>query len=187
MFCPPLIRFRTMSDLQGGQIDVCADNWPTCFYEDSVYDPENPEKGLFRSKAAFRVRCHQYFDVVLTCPFSKFYTHLFISPSAAASGAVTSNTSKPSKNRAWGLTRITPAIIAYVHVVVCVLDTSSPLIDHTWQMYFTMSTAPRWGANIGDMDLCKMAWNIIELLGGKEMDPWTRETLAWWNSYVDDH
>jgi len=42
-----------MSDLQGGQIDVCADNWPTCFYKDGVYDPENPEKGLFCSKATF--------------------------------------------------------------------------------------------------------------------------------------
>ena len=116
--------------------------------------------------------------------FFKFYTHLFISPSAAASGTVMSNTSKPLKNCAWGLTRITPAIIAYVHVVVCVLDTWSSLIDHIWQMYFTMSTAPRWCPVISDMDLCKMAWNIIELLSGKEMDPWTCDTLAWWNSYV---
>lgn len=116
----------------------------------------------------------------------QFYVHLFIGRSAAASGTVTvtSNASKPSKNRAWGLTQITPAIIAYVHVMVCVSDTSSSLINHTWQMYFTMSTAPRWCTVIGNMDLCQMAWNIMELLGGKGMDPWSRETLAWWNSYV---
>ena len=47
-----------MGALQEGQMDACADNWPTCFCEDGVYDPENPEKRLFRSKATFRVRCH---------------------------------------------------------------------------------------------------------------------------------
>ena len=53
-----------MGALQEGQMDACTDNWPTCFYEDGVYDPENPEKGLFHSEAAFRVR-YQYFNVVL--------------------------------------------------------------------------------------------------------------------------
>ena len=48
-----------MGALQEGQMDACADNWPTCFYKDGVYDPENPEKGLFHSEAAFRVCCHQ--------------------------------------------------------------------------------------------------------------------------------
>ena len=119
--------------------------------------------------------------------FLKFYTHLFISPSAAESGTVTSNMSKPLKNCVWELKWITPAIIAYVHVVVCILDTSSLLIDHTCQMYFTMSTAPCWCPVIGDMDLCKMVWNIIELLSGKEMDQWTCKTLAWWNLYVIIH
>ena len=48
-----------MGALQEGQMDACADNWPTCFYEDGVYNPENPEKGLFCSEAAFQVHCHQ--------------------------------------------------------------------------------------------------------------------------------
>ena len=124
-------------------------------------------------------------DVTVVTHF-QFYIHLFIGRSAVASGTVTvtSNASMPSKNRAWGLTQITPAIIAYVHVMVCVSDTSSSLINHTWQMYFTMSTAPRWCTVIGNMDLCQMVWNIMELLGGKGMDSWSHETLAWWNSYV---
>ncbi|KAI9453123.1 hypothetical protein HD554DRAFT_2043456 [Boletus coccyginus] len=33
--------------LQDGTIRTTAANWPTCFYEDGVYDPENRAKGLF--------------------------------------------------------------------------------------------------------------------------------------------
>ncbi|KAH0826335.1 hypothetical protein J3R83DRAFT_5288 [Lanmaoa asiatica] len=86
--------------LQEGTIRTTAANWPTCFYEEGIYDLENRAKGLFCGHAAFR-----------------FYTHLFIGPSAVSTNSVTSNTSKISKNRAWGLTEVTPSIIAYVHVV----------------------------------------------------------------------
>ena len=51
----------------------------------------------------------------------QFYTHLFIGPSAASTNTVTSNSSKILKNCAWGLTEVTPSIIAYIHVVVNLL------------------------------------------------------------------
>ncbi|KAF8443782.1 hypothetical protein L210DRAFT_3643378 [Boletus edulis BED1] len=132
---------------QEGTIRTMAGNWPTCFYEEGVYDPENRAEGLFRGHAAFR-----------------FYTHLFIGPSAASTNTVTLSSSKISKNRAWGLTEVTLSIIAYVHVL----------------LYFTLSTAPRWCMAIGQMDLAEMAWAIIEMFDNK--DDWTKATLAWWNS-----
>ncbi|KAF8132265.1 hypothetical protein EV363DRAFT_1449241 [Boletus edulis] len=132
---------------QEGTIRTTAGNWPTCFYEEGVYDPENRAEGLFRGHAAFR-----------------FYMHLFIGPSAASTNTVTLSSSKISKNRAWGLTEVTPSIIAYVHVL----------------LYFTLSTAPRWCMAIGQMDLAEMVWAIIEMFDNK--DDWTKATLAWWNS-----
>ena len=45
--------------------------------------------------------------------------HLFIGPSAAAADTVIGNQSRPSKNHLWNLTKVTPQIISYVHVVVC--------------------------------------------------------------------
>ncbi|KAI6032445.1 hypothetical protein EDC04DRAFT_2898160 [Pisolithus marmoratus] len=77
------------------------------FYAEGVYDPENKLKGLFCSIATFW-----------------FYTHLFIGPSAAATNTIVSHSSKLSKNHGWGLTEVTPYIIAYVHVVVNVTTDS---------------------------------------------------------------
>ncbi|KAL4077983.1 hypothetical protein J3A83DRAFT_4186234 [Scleroderma citrinum] len=72
--------------LQEGQFNTGVMNWPTLFYKEGVYDPEDKCMGLFHSQAALW-----------------FYTHLFIGPSAAAMGTFISNALKASKNRAWGL------------------------------------------------------------------------------------
>ncbi|KAF8551670.1 hypothetical protein OG21DRAFT_1524278 [Imleria badia] len=91
---------RIIGALQEGTIKTTAASWLTCFYEEGVYDLENRAKGLFRGHSAFR-----------------FYTHLFIRPSAASTDTITSNSSKVSKNHAWGLTEVMPHVIAYVHVL----------------------------------------------------------------------
>ncbi|KAI6116785.1 hypothetical protein EDD16DRAFT_1727213 [Pisolithus croceorrhizus] len=131
----PLTWFSIIAALQEGLIKTSACNWPTVFYAEGIYDPENKLKGLFCSLPAFR-----------------FYTHLFIGPSAAATDTVISHSSKLSKNAGWGLTEVTPYIIAYVHVV----------------MYFTLSTAPRWCAVVGQMDLSELLWLIIEMFDDKD-------------------
>ncbi|KAG8220348.1 hypothetical protein J3R82DRAFT_3443, partial [Butyriboletus roseoflavus] len=91
---------RIIGTLQDGQIKATAANWPTMFYEDGVYDPDDRMKGLFRGHAALRV-----------------YLHLFIGPNAAVTDTAVGNPSRPSKNRLWGLMRVTPQIIAYTHVL----------------------------------------------------------------------
>lgn len=136
-----------MAGLQDGSIPATTFNWPTFFYEDGVYDPEDRLKGLFRGHIAWR-----------------FYVHLFIGPSAASNGRVTSNTSKKSKNRAWNLLRVTPHIIAYVHIIA----------------YLTLSSAPKWANEFGDVDLQAMSWTIVEMF--EHSDDWTHETLEWWNT-----
>ncbi|KAG8218022.1 hypothetical protein J3R82DRAFT_6217 [Butyriboletus roseoflavus] len=110
MLCPrkKLISFDKDPDmmiraLQEGLIKMTASNWPTCFYKDSIYDPENKAK-------------------------------------AVETDTIISNTSKMSKNHAWGLIKVTPSIIAYAHVM----------------LYFTLSTAPCWCSNVGLMDLSEM-------------------------------
>ncbi|KAG8215130.1 hypothetical protein J3R82DRAFT_8592, partial [Butyriboletus roseoflavus] len=72
-----------IATLQDGTVNSLVGNWPTCFYEDGIYDTQNKLKGLFCSEMIFR-----------------FYKHLFIGPSAAKMNAIVSNTSKPFKNQA---------------------------------------------------------------------------------------
>lgn len=72
-----------MAAIQDGSIRVTEYMWPSYFYEDGVYDPEDRSKGLFHGHIAWR-----------------FYVHLFIGPSAATNGTVKSMAAKKSKNRA---------------------------------------------------------------------------------------
>ncbi|KAI5992518.1 hypothetical protein EDD15DRAFT_2368291 [Pisolithus albus] len=95
--------------LQEGLIKTSAWNWPTAFYAEGIYNPENKLKGLFCSLPAFW-----------------FYTHLFIGPSAAVTNTIISHSSKLSKNCAWGLTEVTLYIIAYVHVVMYFTLSTAP-------------------------------------------------------------
>ncbi|KIN96366.1 hypothetical protein M404DRAFT_33348 [Pisolithus tinctorius Marx 270] len=155
-----------MTDLQTGTIDVMTWNWPTFFYEDSLYDLQNRHHGLFRGHIAWQ-----------------FYVHLFIGPSAAAKGVITSNASKKAKNHAWSLTEVTPHIIAYVHVIISVTTGGLHAYDLTLfpiQAYFTLSTEQKWTNTTGKIDLAEMAWYIVDMF--EDRDDWTRKTLAWWNS-----
>ncbi|KIM60718.1 hypothetical protein SCLCIDRAFT_26409 [Scleroderma citrinum Foug A] len=126
-----------------------ASNWSMILYADGVYDLEDRLKGLFCGHTMFQ-----------------FYMHLFISPSATAADTVIGNPSRPSKNHLWNLTKVTPQIIAYVHVV----------------LYFTLTTAPCWCTIVGQMDLDEMASLIIEMF--TDPDDWTQSTLVWWNKCV---
>ncbi|KAI6043815.1 hypothetical protein EDC04DRAFT_2599897 [Pisolithus marmoratus] len=130
----------TIIALQTGAIPITTYNWLSFFYEDGVYDPQNQHRGLFHGHIAWQ-----------------FYVHLFIGPSAAAKGVVTSNTAKRAKNRAWTLMEVTPHIIAYVHVI-------------------------KWTNTTGSIDLAEMAWMIVDMFENR--DEWTRETLHWWNTYI---
>ncbi|KAI5983037.1 hypothetical protein EDD15DRAFT_2376913 [Pisolithus albus] len=111
-------------------------NHMLCYY--SVYDSENRQLGLFCGHITWW-----------------FYVHLFVGPSAAAKGTITSNASKKAKNRAWGLMEVTLHIIAYVHVVA----------------YFTLSSEQKWASTTGNVNLLEMAWMIIDMFGDR--DEWT--------------
>ncbi|KAG1738464.1 hypothetical protein EDB19DRAFT_1909212 [Suillus lakei] len=43
-----------MEKLQSGKLKMTAMNWPTGFYEDSVYDPMDKTKGMFRNHVVAR-------------------------------------------------------------------------------------------------------------------------------------
>ncbi|KAI6016735.1 hypothetical protein EDC04DRAFT_2608332 [Pisolithus marmoratus] len=139
----------TIIALQTGAIPVTTYNWPSFFYEDGVYDPQNQHRGLFHGHIAWW-----------------FYVHLFVGPSAAVKGVITSNTAKRAKNHAWTLMEVTPHIITYVHVIA----------------YFTLTAEQKWTNTTGSIDLAEMAWTIVDMFENR--DEWMHETLHWWNTYV---
>ncbi|KAG1845529.1 hypothetical protein F4604DRAFT_1936861 [Suillus subluteus] len=90
-----------MEKLQSGEIKMATTSWPTGFYEDSVYNPQDKTKGLFRNHVV-----------------AQFYAHLYIGPLAAMSESTSSKASKQARNRAFGLSSVMKHIIAIVHIIM---------------------------------------------------------------------
>ncbi|KAG1840052.1 hypothetical protein F4604DRAFT_1940290 [Suillus subluteus] len=137
-----------MEKLQSGKIKMAATSWPTGFYENGVYDSQDKTKGLFRNHVVAR-----------------FYTHLYIGPSAAMSESTSSKASKQARNCAFSLLSVTKHIIAIVHIIT----------------YFTLSNVQNWTNKIGTMNLEVLFWAIIDMLNDDE-DPWVKDTMSWWNA-----
>ncbi|KAI6002364.1 hypothetical protein F5J12DRAFT_783845 [Pisolithus orientalis] len=64
----------------------------------------------------------------------------------------------------------------------CTHNFSSCLTLTTIEAYLTLSLAPKWANEFGDIDLQAMSWMIIEMF--EHSNDQTHETLEWWNTYV---
>ena len=100
-FVLPLITSREFrAQVLAGDIGISGFDWPVFCYDESKYDPSNPNKGLLKG-------------YVLLC----VYRHIFTGPRTALGG-------KPTGRRAHGalnnLTKPTPKTIGYAAIVVCV-------------------------------------------------------------------
>ncbi|EGN99204.1 hypothetical protein SERLA73DRAFT_53763 [Serpula lacrymans var. lacrymans S7.3] len=92
--------------LKNGELLISGDQWPVFLYQDYVYNPEDPWNGLSRSLL-----------LVLA------YRHIFTSPSSVNREP---KATQSGNTRIHGMTKVTPASIAYVatQVYVC-LNTCS--------------------------------------------------------------
>ncbi|KAF8212300.1 hypothetical protein K438DRAFT_1800005 [Mycena galopus ATCC 62051] len=87
-----------LSLLLNGKIEVDQSAWPSCFYADGAYDPEDEEKGLFRSPFLARVG-------------RTIWT-------AASSAMSRPKSTLPARcnARSHGVSKVNPAMIAYICV-----------------------------------------------------------------------
>ncbi|KAF6749078.1 hypothetical protein DFP72DRAFT_756639, partial [Ephemerocybe angulata] len=80
--------------LKNKEMSVPGNHWPLFVYRDEVYDPEEPWKGLFRSKLLLRA-----------------YKHVFTSPSSVDDDP---KATRSGNARIHGMTSATRALIAYI-------------------------------------------------------------------------
>ncbi|KAJ6478910.1 hypothetical protein C8R45DRAFT_1101350 [Mycena sanguinolenta] len=98
------------SKLTNGKAALTASNFPSCFYADGDYDPENPERGLFRSLFLLRVA-----------------RHIWTGPASAMDGAT--KIKKICAASAHGSFHITPEKLGYVGVHARTLISTSQWTD----------------------------------------------------------
>jgi hypothetical protein len=56
---------RTLHQIQDGRIAVTAEDWPAFLYDDTPYDPQNEELGLFRGFLLLQVRIYALNSILL--------------------------------------------------------------------------------------------------------------------------
>ena len=114
---------RVREQLKNGDIVVAGDQWPLLVYADYEYNLEEPWEGLFRSKllvwVRFLILLYSFFspeNLILIPLFCKAYKHIFTSPSSVEKEA---KATRSGNARIHGMTRVTPASLAYVATQVC--------------------------------------------------------------------
>ncbi|KIJ07353.1 hypothetical protein PAXINDRAFT_158444 [Paxillus involutus ATCC 200175] len=119
-------------------------DFPSYLYKEDLFNPSSLLEGLFRSNTVVR-----------------FCRHSLLGASQVQ-GDNSQRGSKPSKRKAWRITKMTPRIVA-------------------WEMtkiYYTLSTKDTWSTQIGTFNLAEFYYVIAELLEDPD-DAWATETLDW--------
>ena len=93
--------------LQEGALKVTGAEWPSFLYNETLYDPEEPDKGLLHGYLLVRVR-HVVCAMSMTYNIHlQVFQHIFTGPASAMSAGDCKST-KPLKAKIHGLTKPTP-------------------------------------------------------------------------------
>lgn len=103
--------YRFKAKLRSGELLVPGDQWPLFIYAGQIFSDEDPWKGLFRSKIMVQVMSllvshRPHFDCYL-----QSFKHVFTSPSSVENE---NKATRSGNARIHGMTRVTPASIAYI-------------------------------------------------------------------------
>lgn len=134
--------------LRTGELSVSGDQWPIFLYNGYKFFEDDPWKGLLQS-------------VILV----KAFKHIFTSPSSVEREA---KATRSGNARIHGMTRVTPASVAYAATQARFSLTSSPVFTRT----DTVTDSERFYNS------------ILDLLEDPEETKEVDDLLAWWNRQV---
>lgn len=108
------LTYRIKEKLRSGEMLIPGDQWPIFLYAGYKYDAEDPWQGLCRSSLLVSVSCFgntRSRHLSNSLWLSKAYKHVFTSPSSVDK---TTKATRSGNARIHGMTRVTPASIAYI-------------------------------------------------------------------------
>ena len=155
-----------MDRVEDGSIQITDEDFPSFLYEnETLYDEDNEDIGLFRGYLLVRV-----------------YRHIFTAPTSAMNTTAKANKSKAKKFK---LTQVTGRTIAYASVQVRHLFSHRFLINYH-QAYITLSSMSQWGSSDNLFNIQLFYDAIVEMFERDPKDSWVVDTLEWWNEYVSN-
>ncbi|KJA13355.1 hypothetical protein HYPSUDRAFT_151676 [Hypholoma sublateritium FD-334 SS-4] len=151
LLCPTGIDWsdhQVQEKLRSGELLVSGDQWPIFLYRSYKFDSNNPWKGLLQSSILV-----------------KTYKHIFTSPSSVEREAKATR----SRNACiHGMTRVTPASIAYAAT----------------QARFALSSSSVFSRTDTVTDSERFYNSVLELLEDPDETKEIDSLIAWWNCQV---
>jgi hypothetical protein len=139
---------ETKEKLRGGEIIVSGDQLPLFVYQGYYYDPEDPWNGLFRSSLLVSA-----------------YKHIFTSPSSVEKEP---KATRSGNARIHGMTKVTPASIAYIAT----------------QVRFALSSSPVFSRTDTVIDSETFYISVLGLLEDVEEKEEIHQLLMWWDRQI---
>ncbi|TEB21637.1 hypothetical protein FA13DRAFT_1757488 [Coprinellus micaceus] len=151
LLCPTNLDWNNVENrnaLRNKEIIPGGTDWPLFLYRDEKYDPEDAWRGLLRGR-------------LLVLGFK----HVFIAPSSAEES---SRATRAGNARLHGMTRVTPASIAYIAT----------------QIRFALSSSSTFCRTNKDGESELFYHSILELLEDPDEIEEVKALLAWWDKRV---
>jgi hypothetical protein len=111
-----LTHSRIKEKLKLGELMVAGDQWPIFLYQGEQYDAEDPWNSLFCSAILLSVSLISNVSDRRYRNGAQAYKHIFTSPSSVDQEP---KATRSGNARIHGMTRVTPASIAYIATQVC--------------------------------------------------------------------
>jgi hypothetical protein len=197
----PLSMRRNIRD---GHADfmVTAQSWPTFLYENFRVDPNDFEKGLFKSSILLKVGSGGVIFLLpsLTVQSCQAFLYIFTSPSSSSDIGIENDqprldSSRPRKRRKGdvstranvaslcNLQSVTPRSIAYIAVQVSCAKLSCHLFIYYKQLRFALSSSGSWTECESDFNYSEFYNAIVdyfEVVPGPVAQARIGELLTWW-------
>ncbi|KAJ3523461.1 hypothetical protein NMY22_g11433 [Coprinellus aureogranulatus] len=139
---------KDRSALRNKELIAGGTDWPVFLYQNEKHDPEDPWRGLFRGRLLV-----------------KGFKHVFVSPSSAED---TDRATRAGNARLHGMTRVTPASIAYIAT----------------QVRFALSSASTFCRTDKEGESELFYHSILEVLEDPDEVEEVKALLAWWDRKV---
>ena len=127
---------RIKQKLRTGELSIAGDQWPVLLYSSYKFHEDDPWRGLLRSTILLKVVHASDFFYTTNLRHFQTYKHIFTSPSSVEREA---KATRSGNARIHGMTRVTPASIAYAATQVNVFYGESLLGTAN---YFLISYRP---------------------------------------------
>lgn len=175
---------RLKQKLRSGELLVPGDQWPLFVYAAQAFDHEDPWKGLFKSRIMIQVRHLLVQDHSHLTRYLQSFKHVFTSPSSV------DNVNKATRSgnaRIHGMTRVTPASIAYIATQVsmlianCVFDTDA---HRHIKVRFALSSSAVFSRTDITTDSETFYNSVMDYFEDPDEQEGVQELLVWWNRWV---